>query len=196
MKKIRGLMLECIWAILFITGIVPAIMFVVSLVMAVLELLGLCRDDAPPPSVWAANLDGVTQQQQQQPAQEHRNQQDARAQQAREQAQREEQRQREREEWAEREQRSQREQRERERQERAQKKKSPGGARQWWEVLGVSQRSSEAEVKAAYRKKIKQCHPDRVMGLGKKKRQLAEREARELIAAFAAFNKARRCASA
>lgn len=31
---------------------------------------------------------------------------------------------------------------------------------QWWQVLGVSQRASEAEVTAAYRKHARQAHPD------------------------------------
>jgi DnaJ-domain-containing protein 1 len=128
--------------------------------------------------------------------QQQRNQQEARAQQARERAQREEQEQREREECAQREQRAQRE---REQQERAQKKRArreqqggPQGTRPWWEVLGVSQGSSWDEVKAAYRTKIKQYHPDRVLGLGEEFQHLADRKTRELDEAF---NEAKRRAS-
>jgi DnaJ-domain-containing protein 1 len=51
-------------------------------------------------------------------------------------------------------------------------------------VLGVSQRSCLDEVKAAYRTKIKQCHPDRVMGLGEEFQQLADRKTREVNEAF------------
>jgi hypothetical protein len=103
--------------------------------------------------------------------QQQRNQQEARAQQARERAQEQEQRER-----------AQREQR-----------GGPRGTEQprpWWEVLGVSERSSLDEAKAAY--KIKQYHPDRVVGLGEELQQLADRKTKELNEAF---NEARRRAS-
>jgi DnaJ-domain-containing protein 1 len=115
--------------------------------------------------------------------QQQRNQREARAQQARERAQQE---QRERE---------QREQRERTQKERAQREQRGGphqGTRPWWEVLGVSQGSCMDEVKAAYRTKIKQCHPDRVMGLGEEFQQLADRKTREVNEAL---NEARRRAN-
>jgi curved DNA-binding protein CbpA len=34
----------------------------------------------------------------------------------------------------------------------------------WWEVLGVSQRASAAEITAAYRSLAKQLHPDAPLG--------------------------------
>jgi DnaJ-domain-containing protein 1 len=37
--------------------------------------------------------------------------------------------------------------------------------RPWWEVLEISERSTFEDVKTAYRTKIKECHPDKVMGL-------------------------------
>jgi DnaJ-domain-containing protein 1 len=104
--------------------------------------------------------------------QQQRNQRDARAQQARERAQQEQ---------------REREQRESTQKERAQREQRGGphqGTRPWWEVLGVSQRSCLDEVKAAYRTKIKQCHPDRVMGLGEEFQQLADRKTREVNEAF------------
>jgi DnaJ-domain-containing protein 1 len=104
--------------------------------------------------------------------QQQRNQRDASAQQARERAQQEQREQ---------------EQREREQREREQREQRGGphqGTRPWWEVLGVSQRSCLDEVKAAYRTKIKQCHPDRVMGLGEEFQQLADRKTREVNEAF------------
>jgi curved DNA-binding protein CbpA len=60
-------------------------------------------------------------------------------------------------------------------------------------VIGVSQGSSLDEVKAAYRTKIKQCHPDRVVGLGEEFQQLADRKTKELNEAL---NEARRRARA
>jgi curved DNA-binding protein CbpA len=45
------------------------------------------------------------------------------------------------------------------------------------------------EVKAAYRTKIKQCHPDRVVGLEEEFQKLADRKTKELNEAF---NEARR----
>jgi hypothetical protein len=125
--------------------------------------------------------------------QQQRNQREARAQQGRERAQEREQREQEKQEKHEK-----REKREREQGEREQRKQrgGPPGTEQpspWWEVLGVSQGSSLDEVKAAYRTKIKQCHPDRVVGLGEEFQQLADRKTKELNEAF---NDARRCASA
>jgi DnaJ-domain-containing protein 1 len=59
-----------------------------------------------------------------------------------------------------------------------------GEPRSWWEVLGISHDSSLDEAKAAYYSKVKQYHPDKVVGLGEEFRQLAERKTQELNAAF------------
>src|SRR5436189_3636430 len=36
---------------------------------------------------------------------------------------------------------------------------------EWWSVLEVPPHASAEEIKHAYRRKIKECHPDRVIGL-------------------------------
>jgi hypothetical protein len=51
-------------------------------------------------------------------------------------------------------------------------------------VLGISHGSSLDEAKAAYYSKVKQYHPDKVVGLDEEFRQLAERKTQELNAAF------------
>jgi DnaJ-class molecular chaperone len=55
----------------------------------------------------------------------------------------------------------------------------------WNDVLGVSSNAGEQEIRAAYREKIKQYHPDRVAGLGEKLRIVAEQEAQKINAAKA-----------
>jgi hypothetical protein len=59
-------------------------------------------------------------------------------------------------------------------------------SRSWFEVLGVSADASTDEIKAAYRSAIKQCHPDRVWGLGPQFHELAEKITIELNQAYAA----------
>lgn len=36
----------------------------------------------------------------------------------------------------------------------------PAPKTKWWEILGVSQNSTKDEIKEAYRKKARECHPD------------------------------------
>ena len=59
----------------------------------------------------------------------------------------------------------------------------------WYEVLGVRPSASADEVKKAYRERIREYHPDRVQGLGVELRELAERRAKEINAAFAEAGK-------
>jgi hypothetical protein len=56
--------------------------------------------------------------------------------------------------------------------------------RPWWEVLEISERSIFEDVKAAYRAKIKECHPDKVMGLAREFQELADRKTKEINLAF------------
>lgn len=53
------------------------------------------------------------------------------------------------------------------------------------EILGVSTTASAAEIKAAYRNRVKECHPDRFANLDAKSRELAEEWTKALNAAYA-----------
>ena len=55
------------------------------------------------------------------------------------------------------------------------------------EILGVSDRASLAEIKSAYRNRVKECHPDRFNHLDEASRQLAEEWTKALNAAYAAL---------
>jgi DnaJ-class molecular chaperone len=54
----------------------------------------------------------------------------------------------------------------------------------WFEVLGVAPTASTDEIKAAYRKRVRQYHPDRVEGMGFELRQIAEQKMKQLNAAY------------
>jgi DnaJ like chaperone protein len=54
------------------------------------------------------------------------------------------------------------------------------GPLEWFQVLGVSQGATLAEIHVAYRKKMMQYHPDRVEALGAEFKQLAEARTREI----------------
>jgi DnaJ like chaperone protein len=57
-------------------------------------------------------------------------------------------------------------------------------SRPWWQVLEISERSTLEEVKAAYRAKIKQYHPDSVAGLAREFQELADSKTKEIIRAY------------
>jgi len=68
----------------------------------------------------------------------------------------------------------------------------PSSIRKWWEILGVSSEAPPDDIKAAFRKEIARYHPDRVEGLGKELRELAEQKAKEINWAYAAAKRERR----
>ena len=57
-----------------------------------------------------------------------------------------------------------------------------------YEILGLSPLASTGEIKRAYRKRMKQCHPDLFAGMDQQARALAERWTRALNAAYATLN--------
>lgn len=57
-----------------------------------------------------------------------------------------------------------------------------------YELLGVSPSASLAEIKTAYRKRVRACHPDLFAGTDEQARALAERWTKALNAAYATLN--------
>src|SRR5580765_6904593 len=57
-----------------------------------------------------------------------------------------------------------------------------------YEILGLSPSASWAEIRAAYRKRVKACHPDLFAGTDEQARALAERWTKALNAAYATLN--------
>jgi hypothetical protein len=82
----------------------------------------------------------------------------------------------------------------RERQRERRPKRTDGN--EWWSVLDVPPYASADEIRHAYRSKIKQCHPDRVVGLAPELLEWAESCTRTLNAAYSEANRARRSAAA
>ena len=52
------------------------------------------------------------------------------------------------------------------------------------EILGVTSAATMAEIKLAYRRRIKECHPDRFAGMDERSRELAEEWTKSLNAAY------------
>jgi hypothetical protein len=57
-----------------------------------------------------------------------------------------------------------------------------------YEILGLSPSASMVEIKMAYRKRVKECHPDLFTGMDQHARALAERWTTALNAAYASLN--------
>ncbi len=62
--------------------------------------------------------------------------------------------------------------------------KSQSFTGQWFDVLDVSSAANFDEIKAAYKKKISQYHPDKVSKLGPEFQEIAERKSKEINAAY------------
>ncbi len=65
-----------------------------------------------------------------------------------------------------------------------------------YEILGLSPLASMAQIKRAYRKRIKECHPDLFADMDQQARALAERWTKALNAAYATLNPRHRGARA
>jgi preprotein translocase subunit Sec63 len=58
-----------------------------------------------------------------------------------------------------------------------------------WDVLGVSPGASDEEIRAAYTKKMRENHPDRVADMAAEIREVAERRSKEINAAYDALKR-------
>jgi DnaJ-domain-containing protein 1 len=69
--------------------------------------------------------------------------------------------------------------------EQARKRVGPRFQGDWWSVLGVAPSAGKDDIVRNYRRRIKQCHPDRVVGLAPEFLQLAEEHTKALNEAYA-----------
>lgn len=60
----------------------------------------------------------------------------------------------------------------------------PVEGQEYYDLLGVNPAASPADIKSAYRSRIKQCHPDKFVGRGEEFRKLAEERAKALNEAY------------
>ena len=58
-----------------------------------------------------------------------------------------------------------------------------------YEILGLPHSASVMQIKTAYRKRIKECHPDLFAGMDEQAKALAERWTKALNAAYATLNR-------
>jgi hypothetical protein len=94
---------------------------------------------------------------------------------------------------AERRRRQAEEEREAERQRQRQREQATTQSQtEWWSVLEVAPGASKDEIIRNYRRKIQQCHPDRVAGLAPEFLQLAEEHTKALNAAYTQAMRGRR----
>jgi len=59
-----------------------------------------------------------------------------------------------------------------------------GESAPWFEVLDIPESSLREDIIAAYRRRIRQYHPDLVANMGHELRELAERRSRQINAAY------------
>jgi len=57
----------------------------------------------------------------------------------------------------------------------------------YFKVLGIEPSATPDEVRAAYKRKIREYHPDKVWGLGEKLKQVADAESKAINAAYTAL---------
>ncbi len=58
-----------------------------------------------------------------------------------------------------------------------------------YEVLGVSSSASAEEIRAAYQMKMRENHPDRVVGMSQEIRDIAEQRTKEINGAYERLRK-------
>jgi DnaJ-domain-containing protein 1 len=82
------------------------------------------------------------------------------------------------------------EQRQRKEERKAQRRRQGEGRQEaqfqadWWSILGVAPSASKDDIVRNFRRRIKQCHPDRVAGLAPEFLQLAEEHTKVLNEAY------------
>lgn len=62
---------------------------------------------------------------------------------------------------------------------------------QWWEVLKIERDAPIGQIQTAYKRQIRQYHPDKVNSLGEELRKLAEEKSKEINIAYQAGLKER-----
>jgi hypothetical protein len=70
------------------------------------------------------------------------------------------------------------------RQRRGERKQEAQLQADWWSVLGVAPSANKDDIVRNFRRRIKQCHPDRVVGLAPEFLELAEEHTKELNEAY------------
>jgi DnaJ like chaperone protein len=66
-----------------------------------------------------------------------------------------------------------------------------GASDNWFDVLEIAETSSREEITDAYKRRIRQYHPDLVAHMGPELRELAELKSRQINAAYATALKLR-----